>query len=264
MVDQRIQEYQDKYADQLIRFNPYALKKTGLLQSRTLLKIEDYMLICAPYQLGMQRVVLLVILSRNEVVFFQPFLNKLSSLNLAFQRPANKNQINLFIRGTLVRLGPVKGKNNVCLFEMAFKSCPNDLIEIIGDYLMSCESLQTQFTNFKNRAVAMDEAAARTMRFNNYVEAQFGARKVESRLVSLAVNRIVLDLPSSVPPPQVGQGVVSKLYFQTYQFLVNGKVAAVETGEGGARRTALDIVFTPELVEIMDDYFFRVSFNKQQ
>ena len=89
MLDPRLQEYQDKYADQLIRFNPYALKKTGLLQSQTLLKLEDYMLICAPYQLGMRRVVLLVILSRNEVSFFQQFLNKLSSLNLAFQRPTS-------------------------------------------------------------------------------------------------------------------------------------------------------------------------------
>jgi hypothetical protein len=254
MTDQRIQEYQGKYA----------LKKTGLLQSQTLLKVEDYMLICAPYQLGMRRVVLLVILSRDEVVFFQRFLNQLSSLNLAFQRPANKNQINLFIRGTLIRLGPVKGKNNVCLFEMAYKSCPNDLVEIIGDYLMSYESLQSQFANFRNRSVAMDEAAARTMRFNNYVETQVGARKVQSRLVSLAVNRIVLDLPSSVPPPQVGQGIVSKLYFQTYQFLLNGKVVAVEAGQGGARRTIFDIEFTPELVEIMDDYLFRVSFGKKQ
>lgn len=263
MVEPRIQEYQDKYADQLIRFNPYALKKTGLLQAQTLLKLEDYMLICAPYQLGMARVVLLVILSRDEVSFFQQYLNKLASLNLAFQRPTNKNQINLFVRGTLTRLGPVKGKNNVCLFELLYRSCPNDLVEIIGDYLMAYESLQTQFANFKGRSVEINEASARIMRFNNYAESQVGSRKVQSRLVTLSVDRLVLDLPSAVQPPQVGQSLVSKLFFQTYQFMVNGKVTSVQAGEGGARRTTLEIEFTPELVEIMDDYFFRVSFNKQ-
>jgi hypothetical protein len=263
MADQRIQEYRDKYTDQVIRFNPYAVKKTGLLQSQTLLKLEDYVLICAPYHLGMRRVVLLVILSRDEVTFFQQFLNKPSSLNLAFQRPANKNQVNLFVRGLLIRLGPVKGKNNVCLFEMAYKNAPDDLVEIVGTYLMSYESLQTQFANFKDRPVAMDEAAARTMRFNNYVESQVGGRKVQSRLVSLAVNRIVLDLPPSVPEPHTGQVIPSKLYFQPYQFAVTGRVASVQPGQGGARRTTFQIDFTPELVEIMDDYFFRVSFNKR-
>lgn len=263
MADLRTQEYMDRYADQVIRFNPYALKKTGLLQSQTLLKLEDYMLICAPYELGLRRVVLLVILSRGEVDFFQRFLNKASSLNLAFHRPTSKSPINLLVRGTLSRLGPIKGRNNVCLFELLYKSCPSDLVEIVGDYLMAYESLKSQFAGFRDRSVAIDEATARTLRFNNYVESQLGSRKVQSRLVSLAVNRIVLDLPSSLPAPQPGQSFPSKLYFQLYQFVINGKVVSVYAGEGGARRTTLEIDFTPELVEIVDDYFVRASFKKQ-
>ena len=71
----RLQEYKEKYSEQTIRFNPYAVKKMGLQQSQTLLKLEDYMLICAPYQLSMDRVVLLVILSRDEINFFQQWLS---------------------------------------------------------------------------------------------------------------------------------------------------------------------------------------------
>ena len=62
MASPRVQEYQEKYADKTVRFNPYAIKKMGLQQSQTMLKLEDYMLICAPYQLSMGRAVLLVIL----------------------------------------------------------------------------------------------------------------------------------------------------------------------------------------------------------
>ena len=49
------------------------------------------MLICAPYELSMQQVVLLVILSRGEIDFFQQFQNKLTSLNMSFQKPTNKS-----------------------------------------------------------------------------------------------------------------------------------------------------------------------------
>jgi hypothetical protein len=259
MADQQTRDYHERYSDQLIRFNPYAVKKTGLLQAQTLLKLEEYVLICAPYQLGMRRVVLLVILSRDEVNFFQQFLNKPCSLNLAFQRPVSRTHVNPSVRGILIRLGPVKGRNNVCLFELAYKNCPNELVGIIGDYLKYYESLRTQFANFKDRTVEVDEATARTLRFNNYVESQVGPRKVQSKLVSLAVHRIVLDLPE----PQPGQAIVSKLYFQLYQFTVTGRVESVTQGQGGARRTTFLIDFTPELVEIMDDYFVRVTFNKR-
>jgi hypothetical protein len=259
----RLQEYKEKYSDQIIRFNPYAIKKTGLQQSQTLLKLEDYMLICAPYQLSMDRVVLLVILSRDEINFFQQFQNKLTSVNMSFLKPTNKNPINLFVRGTLTRLGPVKGRDNVSLFEVTYKNCPNDLIEIIGDYLLAYESLQGQFTTYKDREVEMNQEIARTMRFNDFVESQIGSQKVQTKLLSLGVNKVALEIPGRLPAPAVGQILSSKLYFQTHQFVVNGKVTEVDALGSGGKKVSQEVAFTPELVEIMDDYFFRTSFKKQ-
>ena len=259
----RLQEYKEKYSDQIIRFNPYAVKKMGLQQSQTLLKLEDYMLICAPYQLSMDRVVLLVILSRDEINFFQQFQNKLTSVNMSFLKPTNKNPINLFVRGTLTRLGPVKGRDNVSLFEVVYKNCPNDLVEIIGDYLLAYESLQGQFTTYKDREVDMNQEVARTMRFNDFVESQVGGQKVQTKLLSLGVNKIALEIPGRLPPPAVGQILASKLYFQTHQFVINGKVAEVDSLGSGGKKVSLEVGFAPELVEIMDDYFFRTSFKKQ-
>jgi len=259
----RVQEYKEKYSDQTIRFNPYAVKKTGLQQAQTMLKLEDYMLICAPYQLSMDRVILLVILSRDEVSFFQQFQNKLTSVNMSFLESINKNPVNLFIRGTLTRLGPVKGRDNVSLFEVMYKSCPNDLIEIIGDFLLAYETLQGQFASYKDREVEMDKQAARTMRFNDYVESQIGGQKLQTKLHSVGVNKIALEIPGRLPAPAVGNIFPSKLYFQTYQFIVNGKVVAVDTLGSGSKKISMEVGFTPELVEIMDDYFFRTSFKKE-
>jgi len=258
----RVQDYQQKFASENVRFNPYAVKKLGLLQSQTLLKIEDYMLICAPYQLSMARIILLVILTPEEITFFQQFRSKLASLTIAFQKQPAKTPMNLLIRGNLERIGPVKGRTNVCLMEVIFKSCPNDLVEIIGDYVMSFEALKTQFENFKDRAVEIDPQVARTMRFNNFMECLPGGRKLPARLQSLAVNRLVLELPLSAQGVEPGQALVSKLYFQTYQFMVSGKIEESTVTDKQRRRVVCSLEFSPELVEIMDDYFFRLSFKK--
>jgi hypothetical protein len=210
----------------------------------------------------MSKVILLVILTPDEINFFQQFRTKLTSLTIAFQKQPAKTPMNLLIRGTLERIGPVKGKTNVCLMELLFKSCPNDLVEIIGEFVDSYEALKAQYESFKDREVAIDLNAARTMRFNNYVECQLGAHKVPARLQSLAVNRLTLELPLSAPGLAVGQALVSKLYFQTYQFLVSGKIEESAVTDRQRRRVVCTVDFSPELVEIMDDYFFRMSFKK--
>ena len=262
MAASRVQEYQQKFASEVVRFNPYAVKKLGLLQSQTLLKIEDYMLICAPYQLSMSRIILLVILTPEEINFFQQFRGRLASLTIAFQKQPAKTPMNLLLRGNLERIGPVKGKTNVCLMEIVYKSCPAELVEIIGDYVLSFEALKNQYENFKDRLVAIDPAVARTMRFNNYVECLPGGQKMPARLLSLAVNRLVLELPLSAQGLAVGQPLASKLYFQTYQFMVGGKIEESTVTEKQRRRVTCQLEFSPELVEIMDDFFFRMSFKK--
>lgn len=256
------QDYLERFGEQVVRFNPYAIKKMGVLQSQTLLKLEDYMLICAPFQLSMKRAVLLVILSAEETTFFQQFQGKMVSLSFTFQRPGAKAPINLFLRGILERMGPVKGRNNICMMDMSFRSCPNDLMEIIGDYLLGFESLKNQFEAFKDRVIEINPENSKVLRFNNYVESQLGAKKVLSRLVSISVHRLVLDLPVPVAELPAGLKFPSRLYFQTYQFSVNGEVSGVQDRNGRTSRVQADIGFTPELVEIVDDYFFRQRYKR--
>jgi hypothetical protein len=262
MAKTRAQDLMERFSDQMVRFNPYAVKKMGLLQSQTLLKLEDYMLICAPFQLSMKRAALLVILSAEETNFFRQFQGKMVSLSFTFQRPGTKSPINLFIRGILDRMGPVKGKNNICLMELSFRNCPNDLIEIIGDFLVSYESLKNQYETFKDRAIELSPENARIMRFNNYVESQVGSEKMLSHLVSLAVNRLVLDLRLPAEKLKGGVKVSSRLYFQTYQFSVLGEITEVQSRGKSHTRVHCQAGFTPELVEIVDDYFFRLRYKR--
>jgi hypothetical protein len=49
------------------------------------------------------------------------------------------------------------------------------------------------------------------------------------------------------------------LYFQVYQFTASGKVSALTRGAGEQLIVTMSIDFTPELIEIVDDFFFRQS-----
>jgi len=259
MAKTRVQDYVEKFADQPIRFTPYALKKTGLVQSQVFLKIEDYLLICAPFQISMKRGIFLVVLSAQEITFFQQFQKKLCSINLTFQKTGNKKPLNLFLRGTIERIGPVKGKQNVCMMDASLKACPNDLVEIIGDYITAFEGLKSQYENFSGKAITVDEAAAKLMRFNNYVELLLGATKIRASLAALSVSSLSLRIAASPPGLAEGEPCSAKLYFQVYQFTANGKISALQRGEGDQILVTLAIEFTPELIEIVDDFFFRQS-----
>ncbi len=263
MSKSRVQDYVDKFPDVPIRFTPYALKKTGLVQSQVFLKIEDYHLICAPFQLSLKRGIFLVVLSAQEISFFQQFQKKLCSINLTFQRTGSKKPLNLFLRGTLERIGPVKGKQNVCMMDALIKGCPNDFVEIIGEYLEAYEGLKSQFENFRDKAVAIDETSAKLMRFNNYVELVAGGQKARATLLSLAVNTLRLRMSTPVPGLAQGAACGARLYFQIYQFTATGTVTAIERGVGDQYTVTLAVQFTPELIEIADDYFFRQSIQSR-
>jgi PilZN3 domain len=259
MIKSRVQDYLQKFADQSVRFTPYALKKTGLVQSQVFLTIQGYLLICAPFQLSMKGGIFLVVLSSQEISFFQQFQKKLCSINLTFQQTGGKKPLTLLVRGTLARIGPVKGKQNVCMMDVVFKACPNDLVEIIGEYLHAYEGLRKQFENFSGKSIPIDEAAARLMRYNNYVELLIGTTKARATLVSIAANCLTLRFPAC--PPGLAEGVACSLrmYFQVYQFTANGKVTSLESNGGEQITAAFCLEFTPELIEIVDDYFFRQS-----
>ncbi|MGO9412443.1 MAG: PilZN3 domain-containing protein [Spirochaetia bacterium] len=259
MEKSRAQEYMQKFGDQSIRFTPFALKKTGLVPSQVFLKIEDYLLICAPFQLSMKRGIFLVVLSAQEISFFQQFQKKLCSINLTFQQTGGKKPLTLLVRGTLDRVGPVKGKQNVCMMDASFRACPNDLAEIVGEYLYAYEGLRNQYENFSGKSIPLDQATARLMRYNNYVELVVGATKARATLVSIAANCLSLRLPARPAELSEGAACSLRLYFQVYQFTANGKVTALETGDGGQVTATICLEFTPELIEIVDDYFFRQS-----
>jgi hypothetical protein len=139
------------------------------------------------------------------------------------------------------------------------KACPNDLAEILGDYILAFEGLKSQYDNFSGKGIPVDESAAKLMRFNNYVELVLGSTKARATLVTLAVNSLSVRLSASPPGLLEDAPCSVRLYFQVYQFTATGKVSLLERGEGEHVIATISVEFTPELIEIVDDFFFRQS-----
>ena len=146
---------------------------------------------------------------------------------------------------------------------MKSKVCPDDLVEIIGNYITSHDSLKSLYEDYKGREVVLDSNSKRIMKFNDFIESQMGAKKIRTKLHSLSVDKLILSVPESVEGLESQKTFITKLYFQSFQFTVNGTAAKLENPENGYRKVHYSIEFSPELVEIVDNYFFVVSLKKE-
>ena len=75
----------------------------------------------------MHRAVLLVILSAQEAAFFRQFSNQLGKISFTFAKNGNRDQTNFFVRAKLDRVGSVKGRPNICLFDLSCFNLPERL-----------------------------------------------------------------------------------------------------------------------------------------
>lgn len=254
----RIQTYIERFGDQMVRFNSFAIKKTGLQQNQTLLQLEDYVLICSPFQISMGRAIMLVVLSAEEASFFQKFQGKLCRLSFAFLKPGSKIPISFFVRATLDRIGGVKGRPNVCMADLSFKVCPNDLAQVIGDYITAYGVLKTQFQTFKNQLVEINEQSMPILGMTPEVDAQVGQLRVKAQVESLAVNRVVIVVSERTPNLAPGLQFAVRFAFALHQFPAVLTVRAVhDDGEKGYKKLACEMEFLPELVEVLDNYYHR-------
>ncbi len=259
MAKSRVKEYFETLSGTPIRFSPYAILKTGLVSSQTILNIESYMLICSPYQISMKNSILLLILSAEETNFFQHYKDQTCSLSLTFQKPGIGPPEIFDLKGTIDRIGPVKDRQNLCMIDITFSDRPSQLIELLGDFILAHNALRSYYETYRGKEIVINDHMARMLRFNNYMECFFGQQKCRGRLEAISVNRIIFDIPADTENVLEGNSFSCKLYFQLYQFVVHGSIEEIEGYKAGTLRVHANIAFAPELIEIMDDYFYRLT-----
>jgi hypothetical protein len=251
--------YEDQYKDAVVSFSPFVLNSTGIIQSQTSLKVDTYTLACVPYQLSMSRVVLIGAFSRDEIVFFQRFKGALAGLTLLVQRATVKEPEKIFCRCQIAAVGPMKGRDRVGLMICEFKPIPPALASILGEHLIDVDRLRVQWQDLRDKSVKVDPECSKKLGYNNYAVLSCGPDLHKLALFTLAVNCIDMLMPMHSPDMAPGTAVAVNLYFRKYRFSVKGRIDSSLRLPTGVQKLHVSIDFSPELCDLMSDYFFASS-----
>ncbi|MBN2441547.1 MAG: hypothetical protein JXJ04_09370 [Spirochaetales bacterium] len=257
MTKSKLTWFWKNYSIKMIRLDQFALASMGLIQSQTILKIENYMIVCAPYQLSMRKAVLFVVLNKEEIPFFTRYIGKLAALKLTFQKSLKGIPLKFFVWVTIKQIAPIKGKENMCLIEVDYKNCPESLIAVIGEHITTLQTLDKFYRLYKDKLIPIDHNTSQILKYNNYLECFIGNRKIEAKLLSIAVNLLHILLPGSDPQIKEGFEFKLKLYFKPYRFFVKGKIDKIDKTMNGYLKLIISIQYVPEITDIINSYFSR-------
>ena len=265
-----ISQYITRFGDQTIAGSQYALKKLGVDRANCSLKIEEYIILCVPFQLGFKRSIFLASLSKQELAFFQKYTNATIGLSIALNPNNRPEPVKFFVRCNLATIGQMKGRENVGLFVVDYKSTPDEMVKMLGFFMENMDRLKTQFEDYGKTSIRMTSEVAKSLGYNMYstvTETGTEAGGPQARRIQLfSLNSKSLEHMEAVGAPIriPGANVVYQLFFQKYRISVPGVITSAQALPQGIIRTTANLEFCPELVEILDDYWYKNRSNASQ
>jgi hypothetical protein len=247
--------YEEQFKEVVVSFSPFVLNSTGIVQSQTALKVDTYTLACVPYQISMGRVVLIGSFSKDEIVYFQRYKGSLAGLTLSIQHPTVKEPEKIFCRCQISGVGLMKGRDRVGLIVCDFKPIPPALAKVLGEHLIGVETLRIRWQDYKDKTVQVNAENSRRLGYNNYAVMTAGGDPLKLALYTLSVNRLEFIMPFRSPDLAADTPVAVSLYFQKYRFSVSGKIEKAERLVTGAQKVRASIDFSPELCDLMAEFF---------
>ena len=153
----------------------------------------------------------------------------------------------------------MKGRDRVGLIVCDFKPIPPALASLLGDHLIGLDRLRVQREDFRDKAVNVTPESSRKLGYNNYAVMTRGAEQFKIALFTIAVNRIDFLMPLRSPDIPAESAVSFSLFFMKYRFSVRGKIVSTLRLPTGVQKLSASIDFSPELCDILSDYFFALS-----
>jgi hypothetical protein len=241
-----------------VRFTRFAIRKTGLIPTQVQVRIDEHLLVCAPFQLSRRRAVFVAALSAEEARFFERFQGRTCRVNLHFRSAGRLPERSLFLRGTLDRIEALKEKPGACLIDIAIKVCPHDLVDTLAGYLRTVDSLERLFQYFAGRAIELNSTNARLTGYDGQAEVRDGPAWRTATLTSLAVDRLAFVVPGKGEGFALGSRCVVRPRPHGGAFDVDARVVSRQPAPEGGLQLVVAAEFTPDLVEAVDGYFFRM------
>lgn len=254
-----INQFLSRFGEQSIACSQYSLKKLGVDRANCSLKIEEYIILCVPFQLGFKRSIFLASLSKQELVFFQKYANTSVGLSIALNPNNRPEPMKFFIRCTLSTIGQMKGRENVGLFVVDYKSTPDEMVNILGSYLETQERLKTQYEDYGKTPVRMTPEVSKSLGYNTYATiAEEGKEPSRIQVFSLSSKTLEQMEAAGAPVRKALTNVNYQLFFKKYRISITGFITEAGILPQGLVRTIANLEYSPELVEILDEYWFNV------
>ena len=255
-------QYLTKFGEKTISGNKYALSKLGIDRANCSLKIEEYIILCVPFQLGFKRSIFLASLSNKELAFFQKYTNSGAGLSISLNPNKRVEPVKFFLRCNLCTIGQMKGRENAGLFVVDFKATPDAMVSMLGNFLDTLQRLRLLYDEYGKNIIRMTSDVSKQMGFNMYATIAEGSGNPR-RIQVFNMSSKFLEHMEAVGSPvlQPGTQVNYQLFFQSYRISVSGTVNGAAPMPQGIIRTIATLDFSPELVEILDDYWAAMSAN---
>jgi hypothetical protein len=258
--------YAARFSEQSISCNQYVLSKLGIDRNHCSLKIEDYVILCVPFQFGFKRSYFVASLSKQELAFFQRYVESIIGLSITFLPEGYAAPVHFFIRCTLTAAGHMKGRENVGLFVVDFKSTPDEFVLLLGSFLEHQDKLRSLYDQYGETMIHVTAETSKTLGYNMYAVAtepgDAAGRRIQ--IVNLSSKSIEHLEAASAPlrPPETG--VAYHLFFKKYRIVAAGKVTIAGRLPQGLVRTVSRLAYTPDLVEVIDAYWLntRMGFGQ--
>ena len=249
-------QYLAKHGSESIACSQYALAKLGVDKANCSLKIDDYLIMTIPFQLGFKRSLFLASLTNQELAFFKRYVNGTIGLSIGFFQRSRPNPMTFFIRCNLSTLGQMKGRDNVGLLVVDYKKTPDDLAIVLGEFLEGQERIRHSYEDYSDSLIKISPEIAKSIGYNNYATITEPAAK-EKRVQIYRISTKTLEQleAENAPLRAPGSPVAYQLYFKQYRISIAGTVVSSEKMPQGLIRTVASLAFSPELVEIIDNYW---------
>jgi hypothetical protein len=196
------------------------------------------------------------------MTFFSKYLAGNVGLSIGFASMKSKSQqsVNFFIRCVMSGLSPFKGKENIGIFELDYKTTPDDLVKMLGNFLDFQSRIKGLYNEYGKTPVKMTVDAAKTMGYNMFAtltEPTGEAKRIQVFLLSSkSLEHLEAAGGRSKAP---GSQVNYQLYFKKYRVMVTGVVQGCTQLSNGLIRTISTLPYSPDIVEMLDDYWSAVK-----
>jgi hypothetical protein len=258
-------QYISRFGDQTITGSQYALAKLGIEKAHCSLKIEEYLILCVPFQLGFKRSIFLASLSKQELVFFQRYVNSIVGLSLALNPSKRPEPVKFFLRCNLSTIGQMKGHENVGLFVVDYKSSPDEMVTMLGHFMETQERFKTQYEDYGKTPIRMTPDVSKLLGYNMYAtiaEPNKDSRRIQ--LYSLSSKSLEHMEAVGAPIRTPGTTATYQFFFKKFRITVGGTITGATILPQGIVRTTAILDFSPELVEILDDFWYYSRTHQSQ